>query len=66
MGSKTLEISHATGQLADATAVSRGENVPIASDMEASHDDTRPTDRPLYDVSSLSAPSTYGPSTSTV
>jgi hypothetical protein len=34
--------------------------------MEASHDDTRPTNRPLYDVSSLSAPSTYGPSTSTV
>ena len=34
--------------------------------MEASHNDTRPTDRPLYDVSSLSTPSTYGPSTSTV
>ena len=34
--------------------------------MEASHNDTRPTDRPLYDVSSLSAPSTCGTSTSTV
>ena len=34
--------------------------------MEASHNDTRPTDRPLYDVSSLSTPSTYGSSTSTV
>ena len=43
-----------------------GENVPIVSDMEVSHNDTRPTDRLLYDVSSLSMPSTYGPSTSTV
>jgi hypothetical protein len=34
--------------------------------MEASNNDTRPTDRPLYDVSSLSTPSIYGPSTSTV
>jgi len=34
--------------------------------MEASHNDTRSTDRPLYDVSSLSTPSTYGPATSTV
>ena len=34
--------------------------------MEASHDDTRPTDRPLYDVFSLSALSICGPSTSTV
>ena len=31
--------------------------------MEASHNDTRPTDRPLYDVST---PSTYDPSKSTV
>ena len=48
------------------TAVPHGENVRIASDMEAYHNDTRSTDRPLYDVSSLSTPSTYGPSTSTV
>ena len=31
-------------------AVPHGENVPIASDMEASHNDTRPTDRPLHNV----------------
>ena len=48
------------------TAVPHGENIPIASDMEASHNDTRPTDRPLYDVFSLSALSICGPSTSTV
>ena len=48
------------------TTVPHGENVPIASDTGASHNDTRPTDRPLYDVASLSTPSTYGPSTSTV
>jgi hypothetical protein len=60
---KAKTIPRQNGQT---TAVPHGENVPIASDMEASHNDTRPTDRPLYDVSSLSTPSTYGPSTSTV
>ena len=39
------------------TAVPHGENVPMASDMEASQNDTRPTYRPLYDVSRLSTPS---------